>query len=257
MNAHPSGISAPHLHPHRPRAGARDLLMVSLSRFFAEPENMRAVLPYISGDSDVSLRLIDWFVTNFSKKHNVVLSHELVDAGTGSKTSVHFNVYLNYRAQLKAYSKQQFDPFRRRDRIEFFYDEASPSVETTIGQLNFFRWMLQNRVIDYVEIHAGAIERDMIACQRVEQQQNPNPNQQNRIPPQRQASHLKQQPPVDEQSRADFERRRASIDDEDIRSETSVDGSGGKTGRRCELSQPCCAIRTMTRVPGAHTVAFE
>ena len=238
--------------PGRSRAGARDLLMVSLSRFFAEPENMRAVLPYITGDSEVSLRLIDWFVTNFSKKHNVVLSHELAD---GSGTSVHFNVYLNYRAQLKAYSKQQFDPFRRRDRIEFFYDEGSPSVETTIGQLNFFRWMLQNRVIDYVTRHAAAIERDMIACQRVEHQHQHQQHQQQQYHHQQTMAHektaLQQQQPH-------------RVSDDGVQHASFVqDGTSEQQqqqvaiNRRCELSQPCCAIRSMTRVPGAHTVAFE
>ena len=208
--------------------------MVSLSRFFAEPVNMRAVLPYITGDSEVSLRLIDWFVTNFSKKHNVVLSHELAD-GSG----VHFNVYLNYRAQLKAYSKQQFDPFRRRDRIEFFYDEASPSVETTIGQLNFFRWMLQNRVIDYVSTHADTIERDMISCQRV-----------NAVV---ESTHSQPAP----RSQSISPRRRSDASASAIVSTGNAAFAAESAARRCELSQQCCAIRSMTRVPGAHTVAFE
>lgn len=230
----------------RSRAGARELLMVSLSRFFAEPVNMRAVLPYITGDSEISLRLIDWFVTNFSKKHNVVLSHELAD-GSG----VHFNVYLNYRAQLKAYSKQQFDPFRRRDRIEFFYDEGSPSVETTIGQLNFFRWMLQNRVIDYVSNHADTIERDMISCQRVNAVEATTPSSSS-------------------SSSAPISPRRRSVSTSSSTSSPPVSAGGNSSAafaafaaesaaaaRRCELSQQCCAIRSMTRVPGAHTVAFE
>ena len=224
---------------------------------------MRAVLPYITGDSEVSLRLIDWFVTNFSKKHNVVLSHELAD---GSGTSVHFNVYLNYRAQLKAYSKQQFDPFRRRDRIEFFYDEGSPSVETTIGQLNFFRWMLQNRVIDYVTRHAAAIERDMIACQRVEHHQNHQQHHQHQQ--QHQQQHLQQnqhQQTMAHEKTTLQQQQPPRVSDGGVQQATFVQDGASELqlqqqvaiNRRCELSQPCCAIRSMTRVPGAHTVAFE
>jgi hypothetical protein len=116
---------------------------------------MQRVLPYLTGKSGVSLRLIDWFVTNFSKQQMVVIQ--------GPETGL--NVYNSYRAQLKAYSKQQFDPFRRRDRIVFFY-ERTQSVETTIGQLNFFRWMLVNHVLDYVVEHADQIEADMLTSQK-------------------------------------------------------------------------------------------
>jgi hypothetical protein len=78
---------------------------------------------------------------------------------------IHFNVYLSYRSQLKAYSKQQFDPFRRRDRITFISTD-NQSLETTIGQLNFFRWVLQNDILDYVTLHLDEIEQDMIKTQK-------------------------------------------------------------------------------------------
>lgn len=137
------------------KSASRDLLMVSLSRYYSQKNNIVRVLPYLSCKSGVSLRLIDWFVTNYAKKHNIILTRQHQNNVT------HFNVYLSYRAQLKAYSKQQFDPFRRRDRVEFFYDRTS-SVETTVGQLNFFRWMLQNDVLDFVHDNSADIERDML-----------------------------------------------------------------------------------------------
>jgi hypothetical protein len=141
------------------RSGARCLLTVSLSRFYSQAANLKEVLPYVDGTSDISLRLIDWFVTNYAKKHNVVLL---------SKSAAHFNVYLSYRSQLKAYSKQQFDPFRRRDRLTFYYDTRGGAIETTIGQLNFFRWMLTNNVLAYVRDHVDLVEADMVASQKAE-----------------------------------------------------------------------------------------
>jgi hypothetical protein len=140
-------------------SGARDLLMVSLSRFYTVKTHMQTVLPYLTGRSSVSLRLIDWFVTNYSKTHQVVITRQ------ENSHVVHFNVYLGYRAQLKAYSKQQFDPFRRRDRVMFYYDRTQ-SVETTIGQLNFFRWMLTNGVLDCVVANAALVEQDMLTAQK-------------------------------------------------------------------------------------------
>ena len=32
-------------------------------------------------------------------------------------------IHNNYKGQLKAYSKKNFDPFCRRNRIRFYYDD--------------------------------------------------------------------------------------------------------------------------------------
>ena len=46
----------------------QDLLMQSLINFFSTKKNMNVILPIINGKSKISLRLIDWFVTNYCKK---------------------------------------------------------------------------------------------------------------------------------------------------------------------------------------------
>lgn len=137
----------------------KDLLMLSLVKFYAQKNNMQRIVPIINGKSPISLRLIDWFITNFSKKHSTIIPF------TTGNNVVHFNVYLSYRSQLKAYSKHLFDPFRRRDRIMFVYDKTN-SVETTIGQLNLFRFLLQNNLLEYIESHLEEIESDMVSSQR-------------------------------------------------------------------------------------------
>ena len=221
-------------------SGARDMLMVSLSRFYSQKNNMQRVLPYITCSSDVSLRLIDWFVTNFSKKNNTILGR------TVQGNMMHFNVYLNYRAQLKAYSKQQFDPFRRRDRVMFFYDR-NRSVETTVGQLNFFRWMLQNDVLDYVVEFASEIETDMVHSQKV--------------------SSLPATSAAAKKTAANAGKKGAQ-EKKDAGNSSSSSGSGGGSGggkkgsvddgrkKRVELSQ-CKATRNMTRMVGDRTVLFD
>jgi hypothetical protein len=144
---------------------SKDLLMISLSKFYMNKSNINKILPIIdpqlvpNSDNRISLRLIDWFVTNYSKKNNIIVLKKQI-AG-----NIHFNVYLSYRSQLKAYSKQLFDPFRRRDRITFFYD-IEKSIETTIGQLNMFRWILQNDIIDYINSNFDKIESDMLSTQK-------------------------------------------------------------------------------------------
>ena len=73
---------------------------------------------------------------------------------------IDLNVFLNYKAQLKAYSKKNFDPFCRRERVSFKYYN-NKSVVTTVGQLNFFRWAIENGIIKYIQEHLEDIEADM------------------------------------------------------------------------------------------------
>ena len=133
----------------------QDLIMINLSKFFCNNNsNINQMLPIINGDSSISLRVIDWFVTNFSKKNNVIYNIKK------NNEYKQFNVYLNYKSQLKAYSKKQFDPFCRRDRISFFYNNDNEII-TTVGQLNFFRWAIDFKILDYIRNNLKEIEDDM------------------------------------------------------------------------------------------------
>ena len=122
--------------------------------FYKKNDNLERILPIINGKSEVSLRLIDWFATNYCKKHYVVYTFK---EGTKEKR---FKVYQDYKLKLKAYSKKRFDPFCRWDRITIPYKDDT-FIETTIGQLNFFRWYIENKIIDYIETNFKQIETDM------------------------------------------------------------------------------------------------
>ena len=69
-------------------------------------------------------------------------------------------MYFDYKLKLKAYSKKRFDPFCRWDRISIPYKNET-HIETTIGQLNFFKWAIENNVINYIEENYETIEKDM------------------------------------------------------------------------------------------------
>lgn len=131
-----------------------DLLMSSLSKFYANEKNIDTLLPIVQGCSNISLRVLDWFVTNYCKKHNIV-----INTGTVTKP-IKMIVHLDYKNQLKAYSKKQFDPFCRRERINFVYGKGNELL-TTVGQLNFFRWAIEGDIIKYIEEHLEEIENDM------------------------------------------------------------------------------------------------
>lgn len=133
----------------------QDLLMLSLTQFFKTKNNLNKMLKIVNGKSKISLRILDWFVTNFSKKYNT--SYDLIE---NDNTLKKFIVFIDYKSQLKAYSKKQFDPFCRRERISF-YDHDNNEIVTTVGQLNFFRWAIENKILDYVEKNLPVIENDM------------------------------------------------------------------------------------------------
>jgi hypothetical protein len=145
----------------------QNLLMISLKNFFINHNNINEMLHIINGVSKISLRILDWFVTNYAKKNNIIY-----DVINQNKNTIRkFIVYLDYKSQLKAYSKKQFDPFCRRERIEFEYN-PNESIETTVGQLNFFRWCIENNIIDYIENNIEVIEQDMNQSMRNQYKNN-------------------------------------------------------------------------------------
>jgi hypothetical protein len=131
--------------------GKQDFIVRWLQDFYNQPGRLQAVLPILTGVSPISLRLIDWFVTNYSKKFNVSYPQE----------DRQFMVHFHYKRELKAYSKRLFDPFCRRERISFQIRGQAPIEETTVGQLNFFRWAIEMGVIRYILAHVADIEKDM------------------------------------------------------------------------------------------------
>ena len=170
----------------------KELLMNSLDNFFSKPENIIRIVPIIDGFNNISLRIIDWFVTNYSKKNNTSYIIDTRD-NTIIKSMDNYDpvnyrefiVYLDYKLQLKAYSKKQFDPFCRRSRIDYSFDKKtvlqylnetknnelidffknhSGRFVTTVGQLNFFKWILNSNIVEFIVDHLKDIETDMNNC---------------------------------------------------------------------------------------------
>lgn len=133
-----------------------DLLLNNLMMFYKDELLLNKMLQIITGESKISLRIVDWFVTNYAKKYYTLYPIE----DENGYVCRRFKVYVDYKLKLKAYSKRRFDPFCRWERISIPYKEGT-CIETTLGQLNFFKWSLENKVIDYIERNYETIEKDM------------------------------------------------------------------------------------------------
>ena len=79
-----------------------DLLLQKLMIFYNKDDNLNKMLRIINGQSKISLRIVDWFSTNYAKKNFTVYE---------TKNNKRFKVYQDYKLRLKAYSKKRFDPF--------------------------------------------------------------------------------------------------------------------------------------------------
>jgi hypothetical protein len=138
----------------------QELIISSLQRFYSGRDDLDEIVELLKGTSEVSLRLIDWFVTNFSKAHST--SYIL--------NGQEFVVYMNYKNQLKAYSKKLFDPFCRRERISFQIP-GHEAFLTTVGKLNFFRWALEKGILNYIKGNQVDIEKEMNTAMREQNKQ--------------------------------------------------------------------------------------
>ena len=135
--------------PKKTFSGKDDLLMESLTDFFTNKNHLNQMLPIVTKRANISLRILDWFVTNYAKEVPIIYTFN----------DKIFNVYNSYKDQLTAYSKKRFDPFRRRCQkedgqqvdvgIKFWYTQDK-YIETTVGQLNFFKWAIEKNVLAYV-----------------------------------------------------------------------------------------------------------
>uniref|UniRef100_A0A6C0APE6 Uncharacterized protein n=1 Tax=viral metagenome TaxID=1070528 RepID=A0A6C0APE6_9ZZZZ len=128
----------------------QELIIMSLQTFYSQRTDLTEIMELLQGTSIISLRLIDWFVTNYAKRHTIgyILGGQ------------EFMVYMSYKSQLKAYSKKLFDPFCRRERIMFSLPGTEQFI-TTVGKLNFFRWAIEKNVIEYLKKHRETVEAEM------------------------------------------------------------------------------------------------
>tara|TARA_B000000475_G_C15941579_1_gene425002 strand:+ start:126 stop:656 length:531 start_codon:yes stop_codon:yes gene_type:complete len=135
--------------------GKNELLLKALLQYYHNnPGHTLQLFCIIRYKSSVSLRILDWLVTNYSKNRNICYNVK----------GKEFNMYLAYKSCLKAFSKKAFDPFARRDRIALNIHPIHPdeALHTTVAQLNFFRWCFANDVLKYAIRNEERVNCDMV-----------------------------------------------------------------------------------------------
>ena len=126
-------------------------LLDSILEWYNEDEsNVAKFVEVVKRKNGMSLRVIDWLVTNFSKVHSVAIN----------SSGLPRDLNRDYQMNLTAYNKKNMDPFARRNKIKIrVFDKEERS--STVGQLNFFRWYYKNGIHVYLNKHRDVVETHM------------------------------------------------------------------------------------------------
>jgi hypothetical protein len=135
-------------------------LYTEVDRFFTKkctPDMIQKMVKIINKDGHISLRLLNWFAT----KHSATMA-ALVGEDQDGNVNL-FDVKISYRAGLSTHTKEYFDPFRRGKKFDYNYDKRDKDkvVETTLCQLNFFKWMFTHSLLKYVEDNLDDLKNKM------------------------------------------------------------------------------------------------
>jgi hypothetical protein len=136
-----------------------NIIIKSFEKFYENKQNINLLIEIINSKSKISIRLIDYFVTKYSKQYKI--NYKINE----NNEDYIFNAYISYKQQLKAFQKKYFDPFGRGERIPFFAN--NDCVITTIGQLNFYRWFFTKKIFDYCLNNYTVIQNELLLNKNV------------------------------------------------------------------------------------------
>ena len=151
------------------------IILKSIENFYEITNNINKFLKVLNGQLEnknnidiftISIRLIDYFVTKYSKNNKICYKINI------NNIVQNINVYISYKQQLKIYQKKNFDPFSRGYRIPYFLNDTC--IITTISQLNFFKWFFTNGLYEYIIKHHSEIELEMNSKNKIKPKNKKN-----------------------------------------------------------------------------------
>lgn len=165
------------------------------ARYRNDKEMKRWFLTFIQKPS-VSLRTIEWLASSYSKRYNVSYYVKRADG-----TRFLFHMHSSYKSQIKAYTRNNFDPFRRKTSMTIHLPSLQTSPQpgdtslTTLSQVNFFRWVFEYNVIEYALKNLDSIQKD-IESREKRSSRTPSQNRQNKSCSSDNTSRIKETPNI-------------------------------------------------------------
>lgn len=128
-----------------------NILLDSLKLYFVNNIYvLEKIYELVENNNKIKLALIDYFVTIYSKKKSICINNT-----KDENNDCEFYINDEYKNGLKSFTKKLFDPFKRKKKIEFNYNNIS--FTTTTGQLNFLKWVIENNILTYIEKNFNVI----------------------------------------------------------------------------------------------------
>lgn len=123
--------------------------LTQISPFLTDQVLDQYIIPLLQQKHRVSLRVLEWVVTNFSKerRHLIVKNNFIVD------------IFADYNNILSESHRGMCDSFRRGPRIYFMRNNEL--YETTCGQLYFLIWTINMGIFKYAEDHIDEVTNDI------------------------------------------------------------------------------------------------
>lgn len=121
----------------------KNSIIAKAKQFFSHDiKYIDMLLKIINGESELSIRIIDWFVAIIQKKND---TYYMIKTN-GKKDQ--FYVHTEYKNQLNGCSKIYFDPFaEEKNMYHYLNDDVDITFMTSIGQLNFLSGRFSTKVL--------------------------------------------------------------------------------------------------------------
>lgn len=130
----------------------RNDLLIELQKYYT-PGKFAIILPVLMGEDVLTMSIINYVVITYSKKYDSCIIEK-------NKTkTVYTYINRSYDAKLDQDRRQCFDAFCREPKIYFEY-EPGKSILTSVAQLNFYKWVLDIGLLDFIRENYDHIKYD-------------------------------------------------------------------------------------------------
>lgn len=149
------------------------LLMYKLGKFYRKKHRLEKIASILEDKNKIiSLRIIEWFVLQYSRKNQVL--YPILNSKGQIRNCVY--VYQSYKNTLKSFHGKYFSVFSRTDPIIVEYKENNEckKIKITIAQLNFFKWILENNILNFIKKNFNKLASKLYKSKRKFKQQSSN-----------------------------------------------------------------------------------